>query len=522
MNSEIALMSLASAICMGGAASLLLHRETLVRSSSGGIRWYELLIALAGAVLALGTLSASGMKRSIDGWGICILAGSCLIILISICLPLYVPAPRRGTRTLIVGAAKASGFVLAFWCFAVLGGMDSALVLLGCVLPILLVLVNLVRLLVALIRRTSVYVSLASLFAYGALASAGAIGSIVVTLPGPLVKSAEDSLGQHLPPAEGWSEEHLDRAFQHADELGSFAVIVIQDGRLVAEWGDTDKRTNAHSLRKSILSALFGIAEQKGLINLNSTLEELDIDDRNRPLTAEERRAKVWHLLTSTSGIYHSYIGDEEGNRPKPGSHEPGTFFYYNNWSFNALGTIFERQTGLTIGSALKQWIAMPIGMRDFREKDVIYTRFPKPFASRHRAYSIDISARDLALFGLLFLRNGKWEGQQIIPAEWIRRSTEAYISTGRVGYGYSWWRSLGDPAWLSDQMYYGTGTGGQKLLIDPRRNLVAVHRTDTRAGAPRGLWIRFGQRVNNKQFLELIRRILEADPEHNRPEHER
>ena len=93
----------------------MLRREALLRSGSGGIRWYELLIALAGIVVALGTLSASSAKRSIDLWGSCILAGACLVILISVCLPLYAPAQKLRTRTPIGTASKAGGFVLAFW-----------------------------------------------------------------------------------------------------------------------------------------------------------------------------------------------------------------------------------------------------------------------------------------------------------------------------------------------------------------------------------------------------------------------
>ena len=83
--------------------------------------------------------------------------------------------------------------------------------------------------------------------------------------------------------------------------------------------------------------------------------------------------------------------------RPARGSHEPGTFWYYNNWDFNALGTIYEHATGTGIYDALDRLIAKPIGMQDYRPEDGVY--FPGA-ASIHRAYPLRMSARDLARFG--------------------------------------------------------------------------------------------------------------------------
>ena len=253
---------------------------------------------------------------------------------------------------------------------------------------------------------------------------------------------------------------------------------------------------------------------QKGLMDLDKTLEELGIDDKNPRLTPAERSATVEDLLRSSSGIYHGYVGDREDNPPAPGSHPPGTYFYYNNWDFNTLGAIFEQETGYSIGRALEEWLADPIGMRDYREEHVIYERFPYPNASYYPAYKIWISTRDLARFGLLLARNGRWEGRQIVPHQWITESTLARSSSGTFGYGYSWWRSLGYPEWLSGDTFLATGTAGQKLLIDPYRELVVAHRTDTRKGLVRLFYIGLGPRVNNEQFLSLIRLILGACPE--------
>jgi CubicO group peptidase (beta-lactamase class C family) len=78
-------------------------------------------------------------------------------------------------------------------------------------------------------------------------------------------------------------------------------------------------------------------------------------------------------------------------NRPARGSHAPGTFWYYNNWDFNVLGTIFEKKTGLKIGEAFYQRIAKSIGMQDFQPNDVYYIGGP---ISVHPAVQVDFESR--------------------------------------------------------------------------------------------------------------------------------
>ncbi len=169
------------------------------------------------------------------------------------------------------------------------------------------------------------------------LAALGVVAMMILTVPSQIVETDEQAtLRTTFPIASGWSPELLDTAFEYAQELDSTSVVVIKDGQLIAEWGKTDKRTDSHSVRKSLLSALYGIAVEKGLIDIDSTLEELGIDDQNPPLSSQEKLARVVHLLQSRSGIYHVPAGGHEGDPPDSGAHLTGTFFYYNNWSFNA------------------------------------------------------------------------------------------------------------------------------------------------------------------------------------------
>jgi CubicO group peptidase (beta-lactamase class C family) len=82
------------------------------------------------------------------------------------------------------------------------------------------------------------------------------------------------------PRAAGWSADLLDKARAYAAASGSSAVMIVHHGRVIAEWGDTNHRTDVASVRKSLLSALFGIAIEEGKVKLSDTLANLGINDK--------------------------------------------------------------------------------------------------------------------------------------------------------------------------------------------------------------------------------------------------
>jgi len=150
-------------------------------------------------------------------------------------------------------------------------------------------------------------------------------------------------------------------------------MMIVQGGRVVDQWGDVDKKIEVRSIRKSFLSALYGIHVSDGRIDLGKTMAEIGIDDLPPALTAAEKQATILDLLRARSGIYHEAARETPGmraKRPARGSHPPGTFWYYNNWDFNVLGTIFEKLTGKGIFEDFAQQIAKPIGMEDYVVSD--------------------------------------------------------------------------------------------------------------------------------------------------------
>jgi len=178
----------------------------------------------------------------------------------------------------------------------------------------------------------------------------------------------------------GWSSEKLKEARAYAATINTAALMVVVNGSVLDEWGETAKRFNVHSIRKSFLSALYGIQVWEGRIHLSRTLADLGIDDRGS-LTAIETRATVADLLKARSGIYHPALYETPemaAARPARGSYPPGGFWYYNNWDFNALGTIYERAAKTSIFEDFKSRVADPLEMEDFRIEDGSYVRGPE------------------------------------------------------------------------------------------------------------------------------------------------
>ncbi|MDP1579149.1 MAG: serine hydrolase [Candidatus Didemnitutus sp.] len=313
------------------------------------------------------------------------------------------------------------------------------------------------------------------------------------------------------PEDHGFDVAKLAEAQAYAATINTDAVMVVHDGVVVTQWGEVARKFKTPSLRKSFLATLYGRAVRDGVINLDATLADLGLDD-TPPLSEEEKRATVRDCLKSRSGIYHDALYETPGmKKRKPARHSvrAGTHWYYNNYDFNIAGFIYEKATGRKIFEAIYAEIGAPIGMQDFKPSDGQYVNGTE---SIYPAYPFRVTARDLARFGLLMLRRGQWNGQQVIDAAWVDQSTRYHSDAALYagdGYGYMWWVARDFNKFphlpnvkIPEGSYSARGAGGHHVLIMPAYDLVIVHRVNTDIA---------DRRVSDAEFGRLVHLLLAA-----------
>lgn len=283
------------------------------------------------------------------------------------------------------------------------------------------------------------------------------------------------------PQEGGFDPAKLEAVEQTLYPLPTTALMIVSGGRLVYSYGFIGEASYLASARKSILSMLYGKYVENGTIDLDKTMGDLGIDEPDGLLPIE-KTAKIRDLLIASSGVYHpaGSPGDDP-HKIERGSKKPGTFFHYNNWDFNVLGAIFEKLTGKSVFTALDEELARPLGFQDFDIHRQRMMGFQNQ--SRYLAYHLFLSARDMARLGLLMARDGNWNGQQIVPAAWVKESTKEHVPAdqvgrgGGLGYAYLWWipESRTAPQWKGSFM--ASGQFGQFVLVLPAIDTVIVHR---------------------------------------------
>jgi CubicO group peptidase (beta-lactamase class C family) len=326
------------------------------------------------------------------------------------------------------------------------------------------------------------------------------------------------------PASVGFSAKRLEALRAWVSSLDTTAMMVVVGGRALFTHGDVKHVSYLASGRKSVLALLYGNYVENGTIPLDDTLAALKMTDVGG-LLPREQGARVQHLLTARSGVYHapSNGGDDSSHAPPRGSVAPGTRFLYNNWDFNAAGAVFEKLTGRDIYDALETDLARPLGMEDFdrarqRKSGAAET-------SSYPAYHVWLSTRDMARLGELALCNGSWNGRQVVPGAWIARITSLVTPFGemnqsfegspptvnRWGYGYLWW--VYDALSASDPFagaFTAWGVGGQYITVMPKLEMVVAHKVDTGFGQGPATSSR-SKSVSPLQYDVLLRMLAAA-----------
>ncbi len=333
------------------------------------------------------------------------------------------------------------------------------------------------------------------------------------------------------PESAGYSPQKLAALRTYLESIDTAAMMVVVGGRSLFEYGDVAQVSVLASARKSVMAMLYGKYVQAGMIRLDRSLEDLGIDDVGG-LSAAEKQATIEQLLTARSGIYHPAAnpGDDTAHAPPRGSVAPGSKHLYNNWDFNAAGTVFEQLTRRDIYDALATDLALPIGMQDFDRARQRKTGNLQ--RSRHPAYHMQLSTRDMARLGLLMLHDGRWQDKAVMPAGWAARITrlvtpyeeliperKSRLGAGqRWGYGYLWWvwdaaekSGLMEGAYtardIMDGAYTARGLGGQFITVLPQLDMVIAHKTITRNSDAS----RRRKAVSSEQYATVLRLVIAA-----------
>lgn len=278
--------------------------------------------------------------------------------------------------------------------------------------------------------------------------------------------------------------------------------LIVRDGYIVAEWGPTERVDMTFSISKSYLATLAGLALDAGLIRdvhnpVRAYVPDTLFAGRNAPITWD-------HLLRQTSEWEGTLwdkpdVADRREGRDRT-LNAPGTFWEYNDVRVNLTALALLHVWDRPLPEVLEERIMDPIGAsptwqwHGYRNSylELDGERVQSVSGGGHWGGGVWISARDHARFGLLHLRNGRWEDRQLLSAEWIRRATTP--GELKPTYGYLWWlntdRELFPSAPASS--YFALGAGTNLIWIDPEHDLVAVVR-----------WI------DNGQTDEFIRRVM-------------
>lgn len=303
------------------------------------------------------------------------------------------------------------------------------------------------------------------------------------------------------PESQGIDSTKLDALRAYFEEKKTRAALVIRHGRIVGEWywdgRDKDSKFPAYSVTKSFSSTAVGLLVGDGKVKL-----EQPASDFIPVWKADERKGiTVRHLLTMTSGIkledlgYHLRPDRITKALDQPLQYPPGTKWEYNNVACNTLSEIITKASGEEMGDFLKHRLYDPLGM-----KNVSMDKS----GSKTLAYmGLQISARNLAKVGYLFLNKGMWNGKRLLSEEWVRMATTKSQSL-MPQYGFLWWvNSDGQDESKTGGMYEAIGLYGNHLTVLPAQDMIVVRLIGNGAGAPTN--------VGTQKFVQLAREAVKS-----------
>ena len=283
------------------------------------------------------------------------------------------------------------------------------------------------------------------------------------------------------PEAEGMYAASFDAMADYCEGHGCRAVVVVRHGRIVWEryWGDWTAAStdNSWSMAKSVTSALVGIAINEGKIK---GVDQPAADFIPEWRGTDREKITIGNLLSMESGLMWAMMYDPPSGdtitlmgsedavgyaSSRPLYREPGSDWYYSDGDVMNLSHVLKTATGMEPREYAQEKLFGPIGLQvenwttDARGQTMTFC-------------CIFSSARDFARFGYLYLRGGLWDDQQVVPAEWVKRSTQP-SQIDNMNYGYLWW--LYDFPGTPTDTFAAMGFQTKRIYVIPSLDIVAV-----------------------------------------------
>lgn len=283
------------------------------------------------------------------------------------------------------------------------------------------------------------------------------------------------------PEAEGISAAKLEKLKTLFEEKKTQAALVIRHGKIVAEWywdgKDKETKFQAFSVTKSIASTGIALLVKDGKVKLEQSASDFIPEWKND----DHKGITIRHLITMTSALANKdgTIIMQKDQLPKsialPLEKTPGTVWNYNNGACNTLSQVISAASGKEMNDFLTERLYKPLGITNF----VMDKSSDKTLAYM----GLNISARELAKVGYLFLNDGRWKKRDLLPKGWVHAASNTSQELNK-GYGYLWWvrTNNADPN-LPKDSYSAVGFGGQFLSIFPSQDLIVVRLTSVLKG---------------------------------------
>jgi CubicO group peptidase (beta-lactamase class C family) len=263
-------------------------------------------------------------------------------------------------------------------------------------------------------------------------------------------------------------------------DIEMHSLMVVRHGHVVAEgwWAPyTAQRPHLlYSLSKSFTATAAAFAQAEGLLGLDDTVVShfgefaADITD------PASRSMKIRHVAAMASGHTREMMGEAFSRDPgepvrgfllSPPDQEPGTMFAYSQPCTYTLASIIQRNTGMPLTRYLRPRLFDPLGIGH-----VGWASFPP---GREQGFSgLHARTEDVAKLGLLYLQQGRWQGAQLIPGEWVAEATPKQVDNPGEA-NPDWQQGYGFQFWMSRHGYRGDGAFGQFCVILPEHETVIV-----------------------------------------------